>query len=285
VFICWVAVLKGATFVGYEVKTYSGDRTIKVKRGSRHTTFKSVSEKLQLHIPAGKLQKFCLNKGYGDYTTTRAIHRKELIQQSDAEIITVFNGELRGLMNYYALAFNVKTHMHKLHYIWERSLLKSLANKHKTSMNKIIKRLKTEEGLVLTVQDKEKTRVIKVFRPKDLKPVASHNAKVDRPPNILMLTLCRSELIRRLNASKYEYCETTTGPFEVHHIRKMKDVARGKTQWQKLMAARNRKTLVLCLNCHHLLHAGKLPDREHRTRQVKGEPDAWKSRTSGSVGG
>jgi group II intron reverse transcriptase/maturase len=276
---------EGATFVGYEVKTYSGDRIIKVKCGSRHTTMKSVSEKLQLHIPAGKLQKFCMNKGYGDYATTIAIHRKELLQQSDAEIITVFNGELRGLMNYYALAFNVKTHMHKLHYIWERSLLKTLANKHKTSINKIVKRLKTEEGFVLTVQEEKKTRVIRVFRPKDLKPVASHNAKVDIPPNILTLTLCRSELIRRLNASKCEYCETTTGPFEVHHIRKMKDIARGKTQWQRLMAARNRKTLVLCLNCHHLLHAGTLPDREHRTRQVKGEPDAWKSRTSGSVGG
>jgi hypothetical protein len=50
------------------------------------------------------------------------------------------------------------------------------------------------------------------------------------------------------------------GPFEVHHIRKLKDVAQGKQLWQQVMAARNRKTLVLCLQCHHLLHAGKLPD-------------------------
>jgi group II intron reverse transcriptase/maturase len=276
---------EGATFVGYQVKTYSGDRIVKVKRGTRHTTFKAVSEKLQLHIPPGKLQKFCLTKGYGEYATTKAIHRKELAQQSDAEIITVFNGELRGLMNYYVLAFNVKTHMHKLYYIWQRSLLKTLANKHKTSINQIVKRLKTEDGLALTVQGEKMTRTIRVFRPKDLKMTATHTAQVDRPPNILTLTLCRSELIRRLNANKCEYCQTTTGPFEVHHIRKMKDVAHGKRLWQKIMAARNRKTLVLCRDCHHLLHAGKLPDREHRTRQVKGEPDAWKSRTSGSVGG
>ncbi len=276
---------EGTTFVGYEIKTYSGNRIVKAKHGTRHTTHKSVSERIQLHIPKDKLQKFCQTKGYGDYVTTKAIHRKELTQQSDAEIITVFNGELRGLMNYYALAFNVKTHMHKLHYIWERSLLKTLANKHKTSMNKIIKRLKTEEGLILTVQEEKKTRVVRVFRPKDLKPAASDDAKVDSPPNMLTLTLSRSELIKRLNANKCEYCETTVGPFEVHHIRKMKDVAEGKQLWQQMMAARNRKTLVLCLNCHQLLHAGKLPDREHRTRQVKGEPDARKARTSGSVGG
>jgi hypothetical protein len=54
---------QGAIFVGYEVKTHSGNRVVKVKRGTRHTTFKAVSERLQLHIPSGKLQKFCSNKG------------------------------------------------------------------------------------------------------------------------------------------------------------------------------------------------------------------------------
>ena len=59
---------KGATFVGYEVKTYSGDRIVKIKRGTRHTTFKAVSERIQLHIPAGKLQQFCRES---DTATTR----------------------------------------------------------------------------------------------------------------------------------------------------------------------------------------------------------------------
>src|SRR5215469_6884110 len=34
---------KGMRFVGYEVKTFSGDRTIKMKRGTRHITVKSLS--------------------------------------------------------------------------------------------------------------------------------------------------------------------------------------------------------------------------------------------------
>src|SRR6266568_4295685 len=67
---------KGATFVGYEVKTYSGDRIVKVKRGPRHTTFKAVSERLQLHIPSGKQHQFCSNKGYGDYATTKRTQLK-----------------------------------------------------------------------------------------------------------------------------------------------------------------------------------------------------------------
>jgi hypothetical protein len=39
---------------------------------------------------------------------------------------------------------------------------------------------------------------------------------------------------------------------------------RGKqSDWQKHMIARNRKTLVLCVPCHDLLHAGKLPDKRY----------------------
>ena len=79
-----------------------------------------------------------------------------------------------------------------------------------------------------------------------------------------------------MHAGECEYCGTTQGPFEVHHIHKLKDVAHGKERWQQLMAARHRKTLILCEQCHHKLHAGTLPDREYLQRHVKGEPYAGK---------
>ena len=265
---------QGTTFVGYEVKTYSGDRVIKVKRGSRHTTYKSISEQLQLHIPAGKLQKFCASKGYGNYETTKATHKSKWIQLSDAEIILAYNGELRGLANYYALACNVKQEMHKLAQVWRVSLFKTLAGKHKSSVNKIANRLKTEEGYVLTVPGEKKTRYIKIFRLKDLRKPFPNDPRLDVSPNIFMWTISRSEVIKRMNRKQCEYCETTTGPFEIHHIRKMKDVAKGKAFWQQMMAARNRKTLVLCRTCHHQLHNGALPDRGFFKKHVKGEPDA-----------
>jgi hypothetical protein len=256
------------------VKTYSGDRVIKVKRGSRHTTYKSISEQLQLHIPAGKLQKFCASKGYGNYETTKATHKSKWIQLSDAEIILAYNGELRGLANYYALACNVKQEMHKLAQVWRVSLFKTLACKHKSSVNKIANQLKTQEGYVLTVPGEKKTRSIKIFRLKDLRKPFPNDPRLDVSPNIFMWTISRSEVIKRMNRKQCEYCETTTGPFEIHHIRKMKDVAKGKAFWQQMMAARNRKTLVLCRTCHHQLHNGTLPDRGFFKKHVKGEPDA-----------
>jgi len=267
---------KGMTFVGYEVKTYSGDRTIRTKRGNRHTTLKSISERIQLHIPAGKLQKFCSTKGYGNYETAKAIHRKGWTHLSDAEIILAYNGELRGLANFYALALNAKTEMHKLAHVWRVSLLKTLANKHKTSINKIANNLKTDDGYALIVQEEKKTRVIRIFRLKDLKKPLPTNPQIDTQPNVYIWTLSRTEVIKRLNKGQCEYCETTQGPFEVHHIRKMKDVAKGKELWQQMMAARNRKTMVLCQNCHHKLHAGTLPDRDHLKKRVNGEPTTLK---------
>src|SRR5258708_14749892 len=79
-----------------------------------------------------------------------------------------------------------------------------------------------------------------------------------------------------MHAGECEYCSTAQGPFEVHHIRKLKDVAHGKERWQQMMAARHRKTLILCKPCHQKLHAGTLPDREYLQRYVKGEPYAGK---------
>jgi Type II intron maturase len=267
---------QGATFVGYEIKTYSGDRVIKVKRGKRHTTFKSVSERLQLHIPAGKLQKFCTSKGYGNYETAEATHKSQWIRLSDAEIILAYNGELRGLANYYALACNAKQEMHKLAHVWRVSLFKTLASKHRSSVNKIANRLKTDDGHMLTVQEEKKTRYIKVFNLKDLEKPQPNNPQLDKQPNVYMWTISRSEVIKRLNKKQCEYCEATKGPFEVHHIRKMKDVVKGKAFWQQMMAARNRKTLILCSACHHQLHAGTLPDRAVFKKYVNGEPDTLK---------
>jgi group II intron reverse transcriptase/maturase len=259
---------RGVTFVGYELKTYSGDRVIKLKRGRRHTTMKSISEQIQLQIPKDRMQKFCAQKGYGMYATGKATHKPQWINLTDAEIILAYNGELRGLANYYALAPSVKKTLHKLEWIWQTSLLKTLANKHKTSVNKVAKRLRTEEGLRLTVKREQETRYINAFRLKHLRIPSPHNPQLDEEPNGYIWTLSRSEVIKRLNGKQCEYCETMEGPFEVHHIRKLKDVAKGKVLWQRMMAARRRKTLILCRTCHHQLHAGTLPDKEFLRKHV-----------------
>lgn len=105
-------------------------------------------------------------------------------------------------------------------------------------------------------------REYKLFKLKDVKREAIFDSAVDHPPLTFKYT-SGSELLRRMDANTCEYCARAGGYFEVHHVRKLADIKEGKQPWEKLLIARKRKTLVLCVACHHKLTAGKLPDRRH----------------------
>ena len=107
-----------------------------------------------------------------------------------------------------------------------------------------------------------KVREFKLFRLKDVKREAIFDSEVDNPPLRFKYT-SGSELRKRMDANKCEYGEHEGGYFEIHHVRKLADIKEGKQPWQKLMIARKRKTLVLCVDCHHKLTHGKLPDRRY----------------------
>ena len=43
--------------------------------------------------------------------------------------------------------------------------------------------------------------------------------------------------------------------YEVHHVNKVKNL-RGKEPWEVVMIAKKRKTLVVCHDCHQMIHHG-----------------------------
>lgn len=67
----------------------------------------------------------------------------------------------------------------------------------------------------------------------------------------------KTSLMARLSAGQCEVCGKTDCEIEIHHVRKLKDL-KGKSDWERFMIVRNRKTLALCLDCHEKLHSGKL---------------------------
>jgi group II intron reverse transcriptase/maturase len=248
----------GLSFLGYEIKTYSDDKVMKVKVGGRQTKRRTVSQKLDLQVPESKLQAFCQENRYGSYDTIRATHRPNLLELSDYEIISTYNAEFRGLASYYALAKDVKSKMNKLEHIYFTSLLKTLASKHKTKVKNMIRRLKSKDGYAYKYKLRGKEREIKVYQLKDLKPKPETWNKVDLKPDTHTYK-ARTEILERMNAQRCEYCGKEKGYFEIHHVGKLANIKDGKEPWQKMMIARNRKTMVLCIGCHNLLHAGRLP--------------------------
>ena len=214
---------------------------------------------MRLKVPENKILKFCRNKGYGHLLEGKSTHRPELLCLSDAEIISAYNAELRGIANYYALANDVKAKLGHLFYIGTTSLVYTLANKHKKKATGIYAWLRQGTDLVYEYSHKGKPKQLTVFKLKDMITKTRKYDKLDIPPNIFRYQR-KTELIERIHANQCDICGREDGYFEVHHIRKLSDMKGGKQRWQRLMIERNRKTLVLCIECHDLLHAGQLPD-------------------------
>ncbi len=250
---------EGTTFLGYEVKIRDDEKLVKQKIGGSYCTRRSTKGTPMLCVPKEKIGKFCKSKGYGQWETMEIFHRPKLLHLSDAEIISTYNAELRGLANYYAMAKDVKTKLNRLFHIAHNSLVKTLANKHKTKPTTIFSKLKRNGTLRLGYQNKGKVKELKIFKLLELKTIPRKYREVDNIPKTDAYSN-GTELLRRWYAQECDICGKDEGYFEIHHIRKLKDIKEGKQRWQKLMIARKRKTLVLCVECHHLLHSGKLPD-------------------------
>jgi hypothetical protein len=79
----------------------------------------------------------------------KTISLPHLTINSDYSIVVEYQMALRGLYQYYALATNVSKLGH-LKWIMEESLMKTLANKHKTSKRAMYKkyatRVQTDKG-------------------------------------------------------------------------------------------------------------------------------------------
>lgn len=193
----------------------------------------------------------------------KAVHRPERLADDDFSIVRQYQAEYRGVVQYYLPAFNAHR-LWRVYRAMQTSLLATLANKHKTTVGTIRRRLQT------TVNDRGhavKALVIEKQRGDGKKPLVAmfggislawnKDAFVSDSPKQVYNGL-RSEIVQRLLAEVCEMCGSGDGPFEVHHIRRLADLdrpgQRDKPLWIKRMASRRRKTLVTCLRCHQDIH-------------------------------
>jgi len=258
---------EGVIFLGYLLKTHTlkanANRVRNEKRNGKNVKIRRRGTgNVNPEIPESKVRDFVKSKRYGNLNNRndwKALHRAELTSNSDYEILAQFNAEMRGFAEYYKLAVNFYKGLGLLYYIAQTSLVKTLANKHKTTSAKLYQQYTDGDDKRITVVDGKYKK--EWFKLKDINRSTKTNA--DMIHNHLMHA-SRSEITERLNAERCEYCGKTDGYFEVHHVRKMADIKEGKELWQKVMIARNRKKIVLCIECHDLLHAGRLPDYRYK---------------------
>lgn len=260
------ALEDGLEFLGYGVTSRREDKQLKCVVGRAedrvvHAVKRTITSHIHLSVPTERVRAFAQKRGYGTYDAgpndIRA--RLPLLAQSDFEIVSQFNAELRGFANYYALA--PKFYLNHLEWMAHTSLYKTLGRKHDEEWAKVFRRMWTVNGRALIYTQDGREKRLRVFRLKG-RTQPDPRFSPDKPPNLFKYS-SRSELLQRLSAEKCEACGTEDKPFEVHHVRKLADIAKDASRWSRLMSARRRKTLVLCRPCHIDLHRGTLPDRRH----------------------
>jgi group II intron reverse transcriptase/maturase len=244
-----------AKFLGYQIVAQHADDKLD-RRGQRQ-----VNEAIGLRVPKEVIEQKCTNymrKG-------KPAQRAEMLADSDYSIISKYQAEYRGVVQYYLLAHNVGW-FNTVRWVTETSLLKTLAGKHKSSVAAMARKYKATTE---TANGPRKCLKVVVQRENGKKPLVAqfggiplqrkHDAiLVDHAPQLYMTN--RSELLQRVLADTCELCGSQK-QVEVHHIRKLADLEKPgraeKPQWMKLMLTRRRKTLVVCRRCHENIHAGR----------------------------
>ena len=249
------ATSQAARFLGYELVNQQANDQLD-HRGQR-----KVNGRIGLRVPADVIEQHCrayMRKG-------KPSHRNELLADDDYTIVSRYQAEFRGVVQYYLLASNV-SHFGRLRTVMEMSLARSLAAKHKSTARKMRRLYKgvveTEHGprvclKVVKQRDNGKRPLVAYFGGIPLKR-QRQAVLMDQQPQRYRTD--RTELIKRLLADECEMCGSTVD-VEVHHIRALRDLnvkgQREKPQWVQLMAARQRKTLVVCRTCHMNIHHGR----------------------------
>jgi group II intron reverse transcriptase/maturase len=247
------ATNQAARFLGYEILSQHCDTKLGRDRS------RSVNGVLALRIPKSVIEAKC-----GQYMTkSKVTHRPELAGEPDFDIVQTYQWQYAGIVNYYLLAQNVGW-LGRLRWVMETSLLKTLANKHKVSVGKVWRKHKdkvlTPHGprRCLTVTHQREGRNPLVARFGGI-PLRRQQQAVLRD-QVMVRRPRRTELVKRLLADECELCGSHHR-VEVHHVRKLADLkVKGRKEmpdWKQVMVARQRKTLVVCRDCHGAIHNGR----------------------------
>lgn len=247
---------KPARFLGYDVVISRNKSARKCQDG---ITRKTNSYSCKLFVPkeswVGKLKDLRILKIKPNGTWI-PIHRSNLKDLDDLEILNIYNSQIRGMYNYYKIANNVSV-LNKFYYYMKYSMYKTIAGKYKSSISKVLRKYNRNGFFTVTFETKkgvkQRTLYSQGFK---RQKYGRSDPEIDILPNE-QENKGRTSLVERLKAKECEWCRETGVPLEIHHVRKLKDL-KGRKKWEQEMIGRRRKTMALCIPCHQDLHSGKL---------------------------
>ena len=243
-----------ARFLNYHIRTMWSNTEI---RNGGNGKGRRLNGNISLTIPADVVSTYESKvKKNG-----KVLHMKKWVDNSDYDIITAYELQMQGLINYYEMAHDVVVKMGKLRYTYGESLVKTLALKYNDAFTHITRtyRKKMEDGrmvIATEVQRKDKKPLVAIYGKKPI----TQRRNVIIHDEIVSLHVGRNELVGRLLNNVCEICGSSDN-VQGHHIRKLADLrkyeGKERPEWVKQMAAKRRKTLFVCKRHHEEIHQGK----------------------------
>lgn len=182
-----------------------------------------------------------------------ALHRGKLVNQSDIEILSRYNAEVRGLYNYYSIA-NDSYKIGKFANVMKYSMFKTFACKYKTNVHEIKRRYCRNDLFTVAYTTRQGTKTTTFYRDGyKRKDFATKFDNVSELPQFSKYAKTNT-LKQRVERHTCELCQKDCRNLEIHQVKKLKDL-KGNTEWVLLMRQKRRKTLVVCPDCHALIHS------------------------------
>ena len=245
-------------YLGYDIRISRSQDTKRTKKGLQRVWY----GKVQLYMPKEKWIKKAMERGAIQVKRNndtgkemwRPMPRKDLMNRSDAEIVSTFNSEIRGLYNFYRIAENVGA-LHKYYYMVRYSMLKTLAGKHRTNVS-VIKKRHMVNGVLRIPYDTTKGRKYCEFYHDGFR---KHSDGYDNVADVMPSYRkydSRHTIVNRIKAGVCEICGEHADYLCMHHVRTLKSL-KGRDIFEQKMLKMRRKSLALCPDCFELLHETK----------------------------
>ena len=248
-----------AKFLGYDIYVRESKLS---KRDKLGRLVRNYGGRIVLAITMETIKKKLL-----DYQVVKMVHhngqeiwkpkgRYYLKDNDDLEILEQYNAEIRGFYNYYSIANNSSL-LNSFYYIMEYSMYKTYGTKYRTSIHDVIEKHRQGKDFVVKYHNKKGEVKMRKFYNDGFK--RKNELCIDITCDLIPQTVVYSSstsLMDRLQAQKCELCGARNCMLEMHHVRQLKDL-KGKNYWEKMMIARNRKTIAVCKDCHNKIHHAK----------------------------
>ncbi len=238
-------------YLGYDIRVSRSQDVKRTKKGLQRVWL----GKVQLYVPKekwiAKLHEYGalkIKKDENGKEIWKPIHRGALMPLDDVAIISKYNSEIRGLYNYYRMAINA-CNLGKFHFIMQGSCLKTLAAKYNSSLMKMYKKYRSENG-GFGVNYKTKSGIKRCEFYKD----GFKRDKSDAPKFADTMPQYRenikpNSLAGRLKSGTCEACGASPVKVYMHHVKRLKDL-KSDNEFEMLMIQKRRKSLALCHKCY-----------------------------------